>query len=72
MSQPQSATSDPVRHLCEATAELNEATIRLVGRIIDQKQYRELTDWIAAAAHHALAVEAAVRSLENRLNARPD
>ncbi|MGH3776509.1 MAG: hypothetical protein ACRDRR_12395 [Pseudonocardiaceae bacterium] len=61
-------TSDPMRDLRKATAELNDATGQFVERIIDENQ--ALTEWVTAVAHHALMVEAAVRDLETRVSDR--
>lgn len=64
MSQPQSETGDPMRHLREATAELNDATSHFLGHIADRDQ--AFAEWVTAVARHALVVEAAVRDLQTR------
>lgn len=66
MSDGPSATSDPMRNLHEATAALHEATGHCVHRFIDQDEV--VTEWVAAVAHHAWAVDAAVRDLAARLD----
>lgn len=66
MSQ-QGSTSGPMRDLRDAIAELHEITGRLVEQTVD---HRELAEWVTAVAHHAFAVEAAVRELGARVAAR--
>ena len=65
MSKEPNVTGDPMRDLREATAALGEATGRCVGHFIRRDDL--LAEWVAAVGEHALAVEAAVQSLEARL-----